>query len=91
MICNIIPTESAIDNRDNVISLFEMYYDIFFMIKEKGRQSEHTHILILLKCMHTFLELNVSLSLVMLMLLNRMPSQLCFHINIKFYLKSLIS
>ena len=75
-----------------------MYHDIFQskknMIsfegdryKENGRQIKHyEYILILLKFMHTFLAFNVRLSLVMVMLLNRVPSLLCFHIIIKFCL-----
>ena len=86
--------KSAIDSIENVISLSEMYHDIFSKQKKKkiafendrckknGRQIKYTYLFILLKCMHTFLALNVSLSMVMVMLLNRMPSPLCFHIII---------
>ena len=69
---------STIDNRDNVLSLSEMYHDIFQIkrnmisygddwYKENHRQIKHVYILVV-KFEHTFLVSHVSLSLVMLMI-----------------------
>ena len=55
---------------------------------ENGRQIKQTYTLYLLKFIHTFLALNVSLPFVMVMLLIRVPSLLCFHTMIKFCLNS---
>ena len=90
MICYSILTYSAIDNRDNVISLSKMYQDILSskrnMIsfgddcyKENYRQIKHAYMLIL-KFTHTFLVLHLSLLLVIVIILKIVPSLLWFHI-----------
>ena len=92
---------SSIDNRDNIISLSEMYHDIFWrkrnMIsfgdnsyKGNDTQIKYSYILIA-NFMQTFLALHLGLSLVMVMILNKVPPLLCFHIIIKVLFEQLIS
>ena len=58
-----------------------------YRYKENGREIKHAHILIV-KFMHTFLAYYVSLLLVMVMILNKVPSLLCFQVIIQFYFNS---
>ena len=68
-------------SKRNMISYGDYWY------KENGRQIKHAYILII-KFMHTFLAYYVSLLLVMVMILKRVPSLLCFHVIIKFCFNS---
>ena len=74
-------TYSTNDNRDNPISLSEVYCNIFHNTKnilDIIGIKRYTYKLII-RLMHTFLTLDVSLLFVTLMISGRVPSQFCFY------------
>ena len=77
-----------------MLSLSEMHHDILInqkkyyflcreLIKRSGRQLNYARLLFV-KFMHTFLAQHISISFVLVMILNRVPSLFCFHVIIIF-------